>query len=144
MKKMAVMVCAMFVLAGCSSSAKRAQAPPQVRTVEQTKITSFHKPLEIKVGWLPYESAEVIKVAGNRWAVSRDDSAAGRSFPVLVIQQGADSEPVQLGMDTDDALLGKLLKHSLMTEVPIKRPFDKFLQEADCAKCHPSSIKLKK
>lgn len=143
MNRMVIAVIA-AVATGCSSTAQRTETEPQVRSVEPGEVSAYHEKLELKVGWLPYENAEVISVDGNRWAVSIDDSSKkSGAIPVILIRQGDDGEPVQLGMDIDNALLGKLLKHSLMTEIPIKRPFEQFLKEADCAMCHPSSIKIK-
>ncbi|MCA9741939.1 MAG: hypothetical protein H6695_10940 [Deferribacteres bacterium] len=140
MKK--VLLLGLMIVAGCASAPKTKVAP-QVRQVAPDAVSSFHKKLQIQVGWLPYKNAEVINVDGSRWAVSSGDSTGAGEIPVMIVRQGEDGEPVQLGMDIDDALLGKLLKHSLMTEVPIKRPFDEFLKEADCATCHPSSVKIK-
>ncbi len=71
-----------------------------------------------------------------------DSGSTDGQMPVLVLTYPDSGQSIILDLHMDDALLGNLLKHSLMTEVPIRRPFSDYLQEANCAKCHPADVRI--
>jgi hypothetical protein len=83
------------------------------------------------------------RTGAHTWSISKPDSSdkAGM-IPVIHISNFDTSESLWVYMDIDDALLGKLIKHSLMTEVPIEYPLKEYLQKADCMKCYPSHIDI--
>lgn len=130
---------------GCFAKAQRAAAPPQFRTIDAEEPTRFHKPIRLEVAWYPYHAGQAATAGKHVWTIVREDSSGTMGvMPVILVSYPDSSEGVWLDLDTDDALLGRLLKHSLMTEIPLKRPFTEFLQEADCGKCHPAEIKIRR
>jgi hypothetical protein len=51
-------------------------------------------------------------------------------------------DTIWIDMNTDTELLGRLVKHSLMTQEPIQRPYTNFFEVASCEKCHPAHVKV--
>ena len=75
MKK--VLLLGLMIVAGCASAPKTKVAP-QVRQVAPDAVSSFHKKLQIQVGWLPYKNAEVINVDGsNQRQLTNDPGIEG-------------------------------------------------------------------
>jgi hypothetical protein len=61
-----------------------------------------------------------------------------------VITYPDSAETFTLGMDVDDPNPGKLLKHSLMTDIRIERPLTGYLKKADRTICHLSDVPLQR
>ena len=132
------------IIIGCSTSSKTDVQPIKIRKFKEWKAARFHKEVELKIGWYPYEKGNSQNVSSEEWVVSFEDSndTIDGYMPVIILRNAATNDSLSLGMDIDDALFGKLLKHTLMTQVPIKRPFKDYLKQADCSICHPSEIKI--
>ena len=101
----------------------------------------YHRALEMHVGWLPYSEEEVVATGNSKWAASKETGKKGL-VPVIIVSYPDTTYSLSLKMDIDNALLGKLVKHSLMTQKAITWPLEEYLAEADCAQCHPAHIKL--
>ena len=132
------------IIIGCSTSSKINIQPVKIRKFKEWKAARFHKEVELKIGWYPYEMGSGKNVSSEEWAVSFKDSSRSIDgyMPVIILHSPSSTYTLSLGMDIDDALFVKLLKHTLMTQIPIERPFKDYLQNADCSLCHPSEIKL--
>jgi len=132
------------LLLGCASS--KPQSPDsrvRIKRFKESNPTGFHKEVEMKIGWLSYEAGKVDDLHDSLSVINFDESqTVTGKVPVIILSYPDSSNTLTLVMNIDDALLGKLLKHSLMTEIPIKRPLSEFIKEADCSKCHPADIKL--
>ena len=148
MKSFLVGLAGIFFVLSCSSQSRLQDTAPSVRKFdaifEKGKAERFHQPLELKIGWYPYQKGETTSTAREVWTASFSDSSAKGWMPLILVRYPDSSRAQWFDLSVDDALLGKLLKHSLMTEMPIQRPYKDFLQQADCMKCHPANIKLKK
>jgi hypothetical protein len=117
---------------------------PRVRSFSEWKADYFHHPIEVKIGWYPYDEEVVIKTGKHQYSIQKSDTTeAAGSMPVIVLTYPDSTQSVYFGLDIDNELLGKLIKQSLMTQKPITEPLTGFLEEADCSTCHPSDIKIK-
>jgi hypothetical protein len=130
------------LLAGCASKKKIQDTEPRARRFNEWKATEFHEEIKLNIGWYPYQTGAPAREGDQQWKVVFEDSVITGSTPVIIIKYPDSTKAMTLSMDIDDALLGKLLKHSLMTEMPIERPFTEYLKTADCAQCHPAEIEL--
>ena len=130
------------IIISCSTSSKTNIQPVKIRKFKEWKAARFHEKVELKIGWYPYKKGSSEKVSSEEWAVSfknSTDSVDGY-MPVIILRNGNNNDSLSLGMDIDDEILGKLLKHTLMTQIPIRRPFKDYLTQADCSLCHPQEI----
>ncbi len=144
MKTFATYILLFLLIISCSSERKALRDSPRIRVFEEWKGQNFHKPIELKIGWYRYKESDAFQDSSNLWAVTLKDSGkVYGSSPILMVSYPDSSDGIYFDMDVDDALLGKLIKHSLMTQLPIKRPFKEFFAEADCSSCHPSEVKVK-
>lgn len=134
---------AFFIVASCSSSSKVVEKSPEIKTFKNWKAHKFNKKIELNVGWYEYQNEELVKVDKNVWEVKeKENNEEVGAIPAIIIKHPETGDSLWVNMDIDEALLGTILKHSLMTEVQIKRPFSEFFKQAQCTKCHPSHINL--
>ena len=113
------------------------------RIMHPSEIASFHPEIKITIGWVPYQDQKLVRTGKNEWKmVKRQSDDAEGSAPVILVSYPRTRDSILLDMDITNELLGKLIKHSAMTQEPIKRPFSTFFEEAQCKKCHPAHIKL--
>ena len=131
-----------FIVVNCSKATKRL-APDRTRTMQPNDITSFHPEITIKLGWVPYKDQQLVQTGKNEWKVVQhaEGDKAGK-VPVLFVEYPDSEEPILLDMNIENQLLGKLIKHSAITQEPIKRPFVEFFEDAKCQKCHPADVKV--
>lgn len=94
------------------------------------------------IAWYPYENKTIEQTGKNEWKVVELDTPATGHVPVILIRYPETGDSIWLDMSTNSRTLGRLLKHSLMTQEPIRRPFKEFFETASCTKCHPSDIKV--
>jgi hypothetical protein len=111
--------------------------------VHITEPKDYHKPIELRIGWYPYDEVGMIKTGINTWKMVSDSCCKQGNIPILLIRNAESEETLWLNMDIDDALLGKLIKQSLMTEVPLSGPLSEFIEKTDCMTCHPQEIQIK-
>ncbi len=116
--------------------------PTKVRQIRPSEVNGFHKPLEMQVAWFPYEDRELKLTGDNEWGVFETADQKAGQIPMILVRYPASGDSIWLDMNTENQMLGKLLKHSLITQVPIKRPFLDFFQDASCTNCHPSDVKV--
>lgn len=119
-----------------------AQAPirgNRIRSIPEMQATHHHRPVTLRVGWVPYTEWTESNADGT---ASVADSVRFSEMPVIFVAYPDSADGLWLDPSIDDALLGRLVKHSLMTQQPISRPFDEFLGRATCSPCHPERVPL--
>ena len=142
MRNVLVMSLILMIVAGCASQAPRAEKP-RFRKLDDARSGDFHQKIELRIGWVPYEEVQLKEEDSGEWTTLMTESGrVDGKLPVIFLYYPDTGDSIQLDLDIDKALFGNILKHSLMTETPIKRPFMTYLQEAECAQCHPPEIKL--
>ena len=117
--------------------------PTKARRVSPKEVTSYHSPANMKVGWLPYKDLELKRTGKNNWVVVKSDSTKQGAVPVILVTYPETNDSIWLDMNTDNELLGRLMKHTLMTQMPITEPFGDYLVSASCSKCHPSDVEIR-
>jgi hypothetical protein len=134
----------LFTFLYCSAPKKYLDDTPRVRSFSEWKADYFHHPIEVKIGWYPYDEESVVKTGVHQYSIQKNDSSAeGGSMPVIVLTYPDSTQSVYFGLDIDNELLGRLIKQSLMTQKPITEPLAVFLEDADCSTCHPADIQIK-
>ena len=115
---------------------------PRVRHMKMDGAADFHQPIRLTVGWMPYEEDRLVSKDGSTYEVAQGEHLKSGKIPALILSY-EDGTKATLDMTIDDELLGKLIKSSLMSEKPIRRPYSEFMQTADCSTCHPSDIRIR-
>lgn len=131
-----------FIVVNCNNASKDL-AQSKSRTMQPGDITSFHPEISVTLGWVPYQDQKLVQTKKNEWKVVKHKSGdkAGK-VPVILVSYPESKDSILLDMDIENELLGKLLKHSVITQEPIKRPFVTFFEKAKCQKCHPADLKV--
>jgi hypothetical protein len=141
MKKIVISLLSLVLIINCSNNLRMKKEYPKIRKFSEWKSSRYHKVIQMKIGWYPYQQKELQRTNPSTWTVRNDSTISTGAAPIIILTYPDSDSTLWLNMDIDDALLGKLIKHSRMTEIPIKKPFENYLVEADCAKCHPTSKK---
>ncbi len=128
----------------CAPSPKLDIEPVRIRQFKEWKAVRFHDKIELKIGWYPYEEGSSQQTSSEEWAVTFENSSGSVDgyMPVIILKQPNSQDSISFEMNIDDATLGKLLKHTLMTQIPIQRPFKDYLANADCSLCHPKEVRI--
>lgn len=113
-----------------------------VRQVRPSEIAAYHPPITLNIGWIPYQDQKLVQTGKNEWKIQKDESGKQGAIPVILVNYADQQDTIFLDMNMDNALLGKLIKHSLMTQEPIKRPFAEYFETASCQRCHPAEVKV--
>lgn len=123
----------------CSPS-KQVVSEPHGRQVDPVNIAAYHKPIEMRVAWMPYENLELKQTKDNNWVVVESDSTKHGVIPViqLIYPESGDTAWIQMNLQND--LFGRLMKHSLMTQEPIFEPYSEYFEKAKCSNCHPADV----
>ena len=100
----------------------------------------YHDPMRLNIAWYPYEDLKMKQTKDHNWVVVKADSTHKSAIPVILITYPGKLDSVWVQMDMQNELLGKLIKHSLMTKEPIQEPFGEFFAVASCTKCHPKDV----
>ena len=116
--------------------------PTRTRQLSPAEISSYHQPVQLQVAWVPYENKSLVQTGKNEWKIIEETDGGTGAVPVLMVLYPDGRDTLWLDMNTENALLGKLVKHTLMTEEPIKRPFSEYFEVASCGKCHPSHVEI--
>ena len=116
--------------------------PTKARQLKPSEVRAYHNPIELKIAWFPYQDIELKKTKENNWVMVSSDSARSSAIPVIMITYPNTNDSIWIDMNIKNELLGKLIKHTLMTQVPIYEPYGEYLEAAKCASCHPSNIKV--
>ena len=132
-----------FIVVNCSKTQQQA-AFDKSRMMQPSQISSFHPEIVLTVGWMPYQDQKLVQTGKNEWKIieHQEGDKAG-SVPVIVVSYPDSKDSILLDMNVKNELLGRLIKHSAITQEPITRPFTTFFEEAKCEKCHPDHIDLK-
>ena len=130
-----------FIVMNCSKTQKL--AADRSRMMQPADISSFHPEISIRLGWMPYQDQKLVQTGRNEWKIVKHESGdkAG-AVPVIIVSYPESKDTILLDMNIENELLGKLIKHSSITQEPIKRPFTTFFEEAKCQKCHPEHIEV--
>ena len=108
-----------------------------------SEIAAFHKEVSVNIGWIPYADQKLVQTGKNEWKiVQSDDGGNIGSIPVIVVTYPDSKDTLLLDMDIENELLGRLIKHSVMVQQKIHRPFTTFFEETKCERCHPQHIEL--
>lgn len=130
-----------FLVVNCSKT--KELAADRSRLMSPDEITSFHTDVSVTIGWIPYQDTKLVQTGNNEWKImKREEVSEKGASPVIVVTYADSEDTILLDMNIKNELLGKLIKHSVMTQEPIKRPFTTFFDEAKCQKCHPSHIEV--
>lgn len=115
--------------------------PSRVRTLDAEKVSSFHAPMSLKVGWFPYQEHTFKQTGRYEWRIVKNqDTDKTGVVPMILVQSPGSGDSLWIDMNIDNALLGKLVKHSIMSQEPIFRPFVDYFEVTDCGKCHPEGV----
>lgn len=136
-------VIAVFIgfLVTCRTSLQTTETPPYIRQIRPADVAGYHSPVQMRIAWYPYRNLSVKQRATNEWVVVQDSDANKEGFiPVILIDYMNHTDSIWLEMNTDNETLGKLIKHTLMTEKPISKPFSSYFEIASCTPCHPAEI----
>ena len=132
-----------FIVFNCGETKELAATTMNGRTMQPSEISSFHPEISITIGWVPYQDQKLVRTGKNEWKMAKRQSGDKEgAAPVILVSYPRTRDSILLDMDIANELLGKLIKHSAMTQEPIKRPFTTFFEEAQCKKCHPAHINL--
>ena len=129
-----------FLIVTCKT--QKELVPTQIRQVKPEQVAGYHEPINITIAWYPYQNQILERQDDGTWKVIKSDSARSGKVPVILIRYPNSTDSIWLDMNTKNETLGKLLKHSLMTQEPITRPFGEYLETAKCTKCHPSDVEV--
>ncbi len=131
-----------FMLLTCTQT--KELVPTQVRNLNPSNVSSYHQPINMTIAWVPYsQESKLVKTKKGEWKIVKDaESNKSGNVPVILLTYPNSNDTIWIDMNTDTELLGKLVKHTLMTQEPIKRPFVEYFEEASCQKCHPSDVKV--
>ena len=140
LKIFAILLTAIFIL-NCSAS-KNYMEPTRARQLQPSEVRGYHNPVELKIAWFPYKDLELKKTKENNWVMVESDSARSSTVPVIMITYPMSNDSIWIDMNIKNELLGKLIKHTLMTQVPITEPYGEYFANAKCSKCHPSNIEV--
>jgi hypothetical protein len=100
----------------CSTPKDALDDTPCVRSFKEWKTDYFHHPIEVKIGWFPYEEEELIKTGKQQYSIQKSDTSETGSMPVIVFTYPDSTYSIYFGMNIDNELLGRLIKQSLMTQ----------------------------
>ena len=133
-----------FIAVQCAQQKELTQeSMDRIRQLRPADITKYHEPVRMEVGWVPYQEYKLEVTKKGEWKVVRNDATDKKSaMPMILLSYPNGTDSLWLDMNIDNALLGRLLKHTLMTQAPITRPFTEYFEVAKCSKCHPKEIKL--
>lgn len=131
-----------FVVMNCSQYKKIVKEEyNRVRTTHPMAVKGYHDPVKLEIGWVPYEEHKLVKTKRNEWKMVKDEDILIKSnMPMILVTFPNSTDSLWLDMNIDNEMLGKLVKHAMMTQVPVTRPFSEYLEIAKCGKCHPSHI----
>lgn len=117
--------------------------PSRAMHLSPNEVTSYHEQVTLKVGWVPYQEDKLVMTGENEWKIVKHTEEDASGFvPMILLMSPNSTDSIWLDMEIDNELLGKLVKHSIITQEPIQRPFSEYFEVAKCSNCHPSHIKI--
>lgn len=135
-----VFLCVVFLYT-CHTAVKVTETPPYIRQIRPNDVIGYHSPVQMRIAWYPYRNLSVKKKANNDWTVVQNDTMSKEGFiPVILIDYLNNTDSIWLEMNTDNETLGRLIKHTLMTDEPITKPYSSYFEFASCTRCHPPEV----
>ena len=132
-----------FLAVQCSTTNDLGEAHDRIRQLQPDNIVSYHQPVQMEVAWVPYTEHRLEWTKKNEWRVVKDPAVDTTStLPMILLSYPGGTDSIWLDMNMDDATFGRLLKHTMMTQIPISRPFTEYIEIAKCENCHPENVKL--
>ncbi len=116
--------------------------PTRTRNMQPSEVAAYHPPITLNIGWVPYQDQKLVKTGKNEWKIVKTEAGKQGAVPFILVNYADSKDTIFLDMNMDNAMLGKLIKHSLMTQEPIRRPFTEFFEVASCQRCHPAEVKV--
>lgn len=129
-----------IILITCTTT--KYMEPTKARQLKPEEVRGYHNAVEMKIAWFPYKDLELKKTKENNWVMVNSDSGRTSTVPVIMITYPNSGDSIWIDMNIKNEILGKLVKHTLMTQVPIYEPYGEYFAEAKCSKCHPSNIEV--
>lgn len=143
MKRMPLIYLLFFLLTWLACSGSRELVPTRARQVKTTQVIGYHAPVELTIAWYPYQELEFKQKKDRNWVIFSDTAQyRGGMIPMILVTYPESKDSIWMDMHVDTRLLGNLIKHTLMTQEPIQRPFGQYLDRASCTKCHPKDIQV--
>ncbi|MEQ8357957.1 MAG: hypothetical protein RH860_00620 [Cytophagales bacterium] len=130
-----------FSLVMCKSQ-KDIHTESSIRQIRPADVRGFHNPIEMTIAWYPYENKKLTMTSKHEWKIEDDENGRQGNVPVILIRYPLSGDSIWLDMNTKSEDLGMLIKHTLMTQIPIKRPFTNYLEAASCTGCHPEDVEV--
>ena len=142
MKYVSILSLLFLAIVTIKCAAPKEVAPPTAKQLSPSEISAYHKPIQMQIAWMPYKSLELKQTKKNNWVMVESDHPKESALPIIMVTYPATNDTVWVQMNTKNDLLGKLIKHSLMTQQPIKKPYKEYFEVAQCGSCHPSDVKV--
>ena len=140
MKYVTLFILFAFSLLVATCSSNKEITPPSARQISPKEVKGYHAPVEMKVAWFPYKNLQLKQTKANNWVIVKSDSTRQGAIPVIMVSYPETGDSIWIEMDTKNELLGKLIKHTLMTQQPISEPFGEYFETAKCTNCHPADV----
>ncbi len=140
MKYITLFILFAFALLVATCTSTKVVAPPTARQLSPNEVKGYHAPVEMKIAWFPYKNLMLKQTKANNWVVVQSDSTRQGAIPVIMVTYPETGDSIWIEMDTKNELLGKLIKHTLMTQQPITEPFGEYFATAKCTNCHPADV----
>ena len=113
---------------------------PKARQVKMSDVQGYHAPINLKVAWLPYRDMALKQTGENDWVIINDSTSKIGAIPMILVTYPESGDSVWIDMNTRSEELGKLIKHSLMTQQTIQEPYHNYLKVTKCGTCHPKDV----
>ncbi|MDX1407058.1 MAG: hypothetical protein R3330_02965 [Saprospiraceae bacterium] len=135
----------LFLLAVQCAQYRELPTAPQdrIRQIRPADIRAYHDPVKMEIAWVPYQEHRLTRTSKGEWRVVKDEETDRESaMPMILVSYPGTTDSIWLDMNMDNEMLGRLLKHTLMTQVPLSRPFTRYVEIATCGSCHPRHIDI--
>ena len=113
---------------------------PKARQVKMSDVQGYHDPINLKVAWLPYRDMALKQTGENDWVIINDSTSKIGAIPMILVTYPESGDSVWIDMNTRSEELGKLIKHTLMTQQTIQEPYHNYLKVTKCGTCHPKDV----
>jgi len=124
----------------CKTPVETVDTAPFIRQIKPNEVKSYHQPVQMRIAWFPYKNISVKQKADNEWVVLPTNDGKEGHVPVILVDYLNQTDSIWIEMDTDNETLGRLIKHTLMTEEPITKPYSSYFEYASCTRCHPPEV----
>jgi len=142
MKKLHLLLLVSILFGVVTCQTQKVLVPTASRQIDASQVAGYHDEVSMTIAWLPYQDQKLVQSSANSWKVVKSDSGKTGKIPVILIRYPDSGDTIWLDMNTKNEVLGKLIKHTLMTQEPITHPLENYLQTNSCTKCHPKDVEV--